>query len=101
MERRQYKRISARAGDVSHPNYTCIDFSEIGMRFSASHAVARGEMFSIELQTLTEPVKLLCRVVWCNEPDASTERRFQFGVTFEGYSMSKQRVVRELIYSRS
>ena len=101
LERREYERVLACEGDVEHADFLCVDFSEIGMRFNSPYELNRGECFSVDVMALSSEITLLCRVVWCRElMVADGHWRYQFGVTFDGYSMGKQLLLRELIDSR-
>jgi hypothetical protein len=41
-DERKFQRLAAVNGDVLHPEYTCLDISEAGMKFHALRAIRVG-----------------------------------------------------------
>jgi len=100
-ERRQFDRIAAQDGDVKHSEFQCVDISEIGMRFNSRRAVEKGFVFTVEIVATEEPIDIHCRVLWCRENITGAAGEYQFGVTFDNYSMFKQARLREFISTRT
>ncbi len=101
LERRQSDRMLAEPGDVEHTVHRCFDISEIGMKFHTSQEVTRGDTFTIQVNTIGEPMSVVCRVVWCRDLVTPEDERYHFGVTFDGFTNAKQLRLRELISSRA
>lgn len=100
LGRRKHARVSARAGDVSHAEFTCLDISESGMKLSAMGKVGTGGLITVTLNALEPPVEVRCRVMWCREASSVFDTGYHFGVKFENFSIQNQAKLRELIDSR-
>jgi len=100
QDQRRHTRVAARANDVKHPEFTCLDISESGLKFHANRKVSRGTVFKAQLNLLDEPISVECQVMWCNESPSIFEAGYHIGVKFNTLPISSELQLRKVIESR-
>lgn len=99
-ERRQYRRVTAKSGDVYHPTYKCLDFSTDGLKLLGPEKVDITSTFTVEFRALSEPITIKCSVIWCKEPASIYIEGYHIGAKFENLTITHQVEIQKLIDAR-
>ncbi len=100
-ERRQYRRVTAKANDVYHPTYKCLDFSVDGLKLLSQEKVDINSTFTVEFRALSKPVTINCTVIWCSKPASIYVEGYYIGAKFENLTIAYQLELQKLIDTRS